>query len=136
MDLLSPPPLILLGNLTPQGEGFLKSIGAASATLSAVQQGKVKNLKIERIKDADYLFATVSETSKSTFCLLADELPKLILNLEFPKKMRWGDLDISYARPLHWIVALFGDKVIPFQVGDVLSDRFSFGHAQLMPKKF
>ncbi len=48
--------------------------------------------------------------------------------------MRWGDLDVTYARPLHWIAALFGNKVIPFQVGDILSDRFSFGHAQLSPK--
>ena len=124
------------GKPTPQGEGFLKSLGAAHVTLDAVRKGKVKNLKVDQIKDVEYLFATTSEPGKSTFCLLADELPKLILNIDFPKKMTWGDLDISYARPLHWIVALFGAKVIPFQVGDVNSDRFSFGHAQLNPKKF
>ena len=124
------------GKPTPQGEGFLKSLGTAQITLDAVRKGKVKNLKVDQIKDIEYLFAMTSEPGKSTFCLLADELSKLILNIDFPKKMTWGDLDISYARPLHWIVALFGAKVIPFQVGDVNSDRFSFGHAQLSPKKF
>lgn len=125
------------GKLTLQGEGFFKAVGAPlSVTLEAVRKGKTPSLKIEKVKDADYLFATLSEPSKSTFCLLAEELPKLILNLDFPKKMHWGDLDISYARPLHWIAALFGNKVIPFQVGDVLSNRFSYGHAQLSPKKF
>jgi glycyl-tRNA synthetase len=124
------------GKPTPQGEGFLKSLSVTNATLDAVRKGKVKNLKIDALKDAEYLFATISEPGKSTFCLLADELPKLIENIDFPKKMRWGDFDISYARPLRWIVALFGDKVVPFQVGDVLSDRFSFGHAQLKPGKF
>lgn len=124
------------GKPTPQGEGFLKSLGATHVTLDAVRKGKLKNLKVDQIKDVEYLFATISEPGKSTFCLLADELAKLILNIDFPKKMTWGDLDISYPRPLHWIVALFGDKVIPFQVGDVVSNRFSFGHAQLDPSKF
>jgi glycyl-tRNA synthetase len=124
------------GKPTAQGEGFLKSIGASAVTLDAIRKGKVKKLKIDKIKDVDYLFAIVSVPGKSTFCLLAEELPKLILNLDFPKKMRWGNLDISYARPIHWIVALFGERVIPFQVGDILTDRFSFGHAQLRPKKF
>lgn len=124
------------GKPTPQGEGFLKSIGSSFATLDAIQKGRVKNLKIEKIKDTDYLLATVSEPSKSTFAMLINELPKLVSNLEFPKKMRWGDLDISYARPIHWIVALFGKTLIPFQVGDIISGRFSYGHAQLSPKKF
>lgn len=124
------------GKPTPQGEGFLKSLGVTNATLDNIRKGKSKQLKVDQIKDVKYLFASISEPGKSTFCLLADELPKLILNIDFPKKMTWGDLDISYARPLHWIVALFGDKVIPFQIGDVSSGRFSFGHAQLKPAKF
>ena len=36
---------------------------------------------------------------------------------------------------MHWIVALFGEKVIPFQVGDLISNRTSRGHAQLKPKE-
>lgn len=120
------------GKPTSQGEGFLKSLGIQGITLNAVREGKVKHLRIDR----DYLFATLAEKGKSTFALLAGELPKLIENLEFPKKMHWGDLEVGYARPIHWILALFGDKVIPFQYGDVLSDRISFGHAQLKPKKF
>lgn len=125
-----------VGKLTPQGEGFLKSLGIATLSLDAIRKGKVTSLKIEKVKDTEYLFASIAQPGKSTFSLLAEELPKLIENLEFPKKMRWGTLDISYARPLHWIVALFGEKVIPFVVGDILSGRFSHGHAQLKPQKF
>lgn len=124
------------GKPTPQGQGFLKSVGAEGVALDAVRKGKVKQLKVETVKDAEYLFATLSEAGKSTYVVLAEELPKLILNLEFPKKMRWGNLDINYPRPIHWIAAIFGQKVVPFQVGDVLSNRHSFGHAQLDPKKF
>src|SRR5262249_52348606 len=118
-----------------QGEGFFKAVGMTGITLDALLKGKIKKLKIDKIKDADYLFATIAEPGKSTFSLLAEELPKLILNLEFPKKMRWGNLDISYPRPIHWIIALFGAKIIPFQVGDIISNRVSRGHAQLCPKK-
>lgn len=121
------------GKLTPQGEGFLKSIGHAPHSLEALR--KIKDLEIRSIKDVEYLFAHVTQPGKSTYGILAAHLPKLILDLDFPKKMRWGDLDITYPRPLHWIVALFGSKVIPFQLGDVISGRHSFGHAQLSPKK-
>jgi len=123
------------GEWTPQGEGFLKSLKITPASLDSIRKGKVKSLHIDKIKETEYLFARIVEPSLSTFVLLAHSLPKLIDALEFPKKMRWGNLDIQYARPLHWIVALFGDKIIPFQYGDVLSNRFSFGHAQLKPKK-
>lgn len=124
------------GTPTPQGEGFLKAIGQPSATLSDIRKGKIKSLKIGMIKEIEYLFATIEERGQATFNILAESLPKLIANLEFPKKMRWGNLDISYARPLHWIVALYGEKVIPFQLGDLVSYRLSRGHAQLKPKEF
>ena len=123
------------GTPTPQGEGFLKSLGHAHTTLDQIHKGKAKGLTIDKVKDIEYIFARISEPGKSTFVLLAHALPKLILQLEFPKKMRWGTLDINYARPIHWIVALFGEKVIPFQFGDILSNRYSHGHAQLKPKK-
>lgn len=124
------------GQPTAQGEGFFKSIGVPALSLDLIRKGKVKQLKIEKVKETEYLFARVVEIGKSTFSLLATELPKLITGLEFPKKMRWGDLDISYARPLHWIVALFGEEVIPFVLGDLISGRSSFGHAQLARKQF
>lgn len=124
------------GKPTPQGEGFLKAIGQSAVSLSDIRKGKIKALKMGTIKEVEYLFANLEEKGRSTFNLLAEELPKMILNLEFPKKMRWGDLDITYPRPLHWIVALFGEKVIPFQIGDLISNRTSRGHAQLKPKEF
>ncbi len=124
------------GKPTPQGEGFLKAVGHGSVSIADIREGKIKGLRVEMIKEAEYLYASVEEAGKSAFNLLAEALPKLILGLEFPKKMRWGDLDISYARPLHWIVALFGEKVIPLQVGDITSNRISYGHAQRNPKPF
>jgi len=124
------------GKLTAQGKGFLKALGSSSMTLDSVRKGKEEGVTIDTLKGTDYLFASIVEPGKATFSLLAEELSSLILNLDFPKKMRWGDFDITYPRPLRWIVALFGAKVIPFEVGPLVSGRVSFGHAQLRPEKF
>ena len=42
--------------------------------------------------------------------------------------MHWADFDFEYIRPIHWIVALLDDEVIPFEVLDVKTDRRSRGH--------
>lgn len=118
------------GHLTAQGQGFFKSMGLEPVTLEALRKSKSLPLFIESVKEIEYLFARLTQPGKSTLMTLAEALPSLIGNLEFPKKMRWGALDVSYARPVHWIVALFGDQIVPFQWGDVLSGRTSYGHLQ------
>lgn len=119
------------GHLTPQGAGFLKSIGVLEATLEDIKSGKVPGVEF---KD-NYIYAKITFPGKATAGILAEHLSKIVLGLEFPKKMRWGTCEISYARPLHWIVALFGGKIIPFQVGEIAASRISYGHAQLCLKK-
>lgn len=123
------------GNLTPQGQGFIKSLNLESASLEKIRANKVKGLEIQTLKDQEYLFASYKEKGISIYQIFSEELPKLILNLDFPKKMRWGNLDISYPRPIHWIVCLFGEKEIPCVLGDVVSGRTTYGHAQLSNKK-
>lgn len=124
------------GKLTPTGEGFLKSIGIQPTTLKEIQSGKVPDLTVKAVKGVDYLHANVHTPGKSTASVLAEKLPSLILNIEFPKKMRWGSLDVSYARPLRWIVSLFGDHVVPFTVAGIDAGRESRGHRQLKPYPF
>ena len=118
------------GDLTAQGQGFFKSIGLEPMPLEMIRKGKGLPLFIQAVKGVEYLLVRVMQPGKSTFITLAETLAKLISAIEFPKKMRWGTLDAMYARPIHWIVALFGDKVVPFQYADVFSGRTTFGHAQ------
>jgi glycyl-tRNA synthetase beta chain len=42
--------------------------------------------------------------------------------------MRWGKRKVQFVRPAHWLVALFGDEVIPFELLDLQSGRTSYGH--------
>ncbi len=121
------------GNPTPQGIGFFKSIGLKSPISKA--NLAENNISLQTIKGTEYLFYTSITPAFSTFDLLQDALPKLIVSLDFPKKMRWGQTTLSYARPIHWFVALFGDKVVPFSLEGIDSDRITKGHAQLNPQK-
>ena len=124
------------GSLKPAGEGFFRSISMTAPTLAEIRAGKGAGVEVRTIKGIEYLFASLKVAGKPTADILMEQLPALILSLDFPKKMRWGDLDIAYARPLRWICALLGDHIVPFTVGNIHSGRESTGHRQLKPWSF
>lgn len=124
------------GSLKPAGEGFFRSIGKRPLSISDIREQKDRALTIRQIKGIEYLFATIEIPGSSTAALLFEHLPNIILNLDFPKKMRWGNSDIAYARPLRWIVSLFGKHVVPFNIGQIYAGRESQGHRQLRPFSF
>lgn len=121
------------GSLKPAGEGFFRSLGINPPALETIQNHRVEGVEIRAIKSIPYLFGTLYQEGRATAAILAEKLPSLILNLDFPKKMRWADLDITYARPLRWIVALFGSAVVPFRIDSIVSGKTTFGHRQLSP---
>lgn len=124
------------GKLKPAGEGFFRSLQMEPVSLEAIRSGEAKNIFLKQIKNVDYLFAAIEIPGKATAQILAEQLPNIILSLDFPKKMRWSDLDITFARPLRWVVALFGTEVVPFQLGNLQSGRESRGHRQLCNRPF
>lgn len=117
------------GKIQRPGEGFFRSIGMEPRPFEKVAGGAVS------VRDG-YLYATIENPGRATAEVLQENLPKIILGIEFPKKMRWSNLEITYARPIRWIVSLFGSHIVPFQVGNVYADRFSMGHRQLAPGEF
>jgi glycyl-tRNA synthetase beta chain len=80
-----------------------------------------------------YVVARKTDRGRSTLSILKDSLPSLILSVGFPKTMRWADLSIHFARPIHSLAALLGSKVVSFSLGDVRSTRYTFGHRFLHP---
>ncbi|UKE47181.1 MULTISPECIES: glycine--tRNA ligase subunit beta [Xanthomonas translucens group] len=63
-----------------------------------------------------------------TAALLPEILREAIAAMPIPKPMRWGDHDYGFARPVHWLVLLFGSAVVPVQLFGVQADRVSRGH--------
>ncbi len=113
------------GKPTKAAEGFAKSQGV-----------KVKDLRIVQTPKGEYICAKKEIKGKKTKDILREALPQLITGIPFPKTMRWGDGDISFARPIHWIVALFGKEVIAFKVGNIKSGAISYGHRFMKPGAF
>ncbi|MGI5874141.1 MAG: glycine--tRNA ligase subunit beta [Bacillota bacterium] len=105
------------GSPTRALEGFLRSKG-----LSA------EDITIRALKGGEYVFAVKEEKGESAMAILPELLAKTVLSLKFPKPMRWSDHDLRFIRPIHWIVALFGEEIVPVRIVDVESGRVSRSH--------
>lgn len=109
------------GNPTKAGAGFARGQGIDPAEL---------------IQRDGYVYASVHEKGAETATLLAELLPELIRAIPLPNSMRWGDLDFRFIRPIRWIVALYGNEVVPFTLANVASGNASRGHRTLAPEAF
>ena len=105
------------GNPTKAALGFARG-----------QDIPVEELQILKTEKGEYVCARREEKGVETSQLLPSVLPRLIGSIAFPKSMRGMDLENSFARPIHWILALFDGKVVPFQVGNVSAGNLSRGH--------
>lgn len=110
------------GDLTKAGIGFLRSRDACA-----------EDIVVKELQGSDYLFIYKEIAGQAAVDLLKPLLEKVIVALSFPKNMRWESSGLRFARPLRWIVALYGPTVIPVRIGNVVADRLSFGHRQLSP---
>ncbi len=124
------------GNPTAAAHGFARRLGVDVNVLKNTQYTAYKPQSTRSPSQKEYLVYPQTEEGKPTLGILSEILPSLILSIPFPKSMRWGDLDIRFVRPIHWIVALFGEKVIHFTLGNVSSGPFSYGHRFSHPEPF
>ena len=95
----------------------------------------VNKLAVKETPKGAYLSVQIKERGLTTQTLLKEILPPVILSTPFPKKMRWADLDIEFARPIHTILALLGKSVISFKLGNLKSGRYTCGHSFMAPAK-
>ncbi|ABA87858.1 glycyl-tRNA synthetase, beta subunit [Syntrophotalea carbinolica DSM 2380] len=113
------------GNPTKAALGFARSNGV-----------EVSDLERRETDKGEYLFVSKVVEGRPTGELLPEMLPRIIAAIPFKKSMRWKDLDIRFARPMHWIVALFDGQVVPFSYGNLTSGNLSYGHRFMAPDAF
>ncbi len=126
-EVLGPPAKVGLDNKgrpTTAAKKFAEKVGVS-----------VSALTVKETKKGEYLAAKVIEKGLATRTLLKTILPEVILAIPFPKTMKWAELPILFARPIHYIVALLGNQVVAFNLEDIKSGRYSFGHYFMHPKK-
>ena len=100
-----------------------------NATKAAIGFARGKGLDVSELKVVDgYIYADTTTAGLDTKEVLSEVLPSLITGLSFPKSMRWGDLEERFVRPVRWLVALFGQDVVPVIFANVTSTNVSRGH--------
>ncbi len=122
----------------PERVGFDEN---GKPTIAAEKFADKAGISLDQIKVQDtpkgrYLTAVVGEKCETCFVILESILAKQILSLPFPKSMRWGDLPISFARPIISLVGLLGEKKLDFKVGHIKSSSYVFGHPFMQPGKY
>ena len=105
------------GALTKAGEGFLKA-------------HRIEEEQIEIIKNdkGEYIAFKRFSKGKPTETILPEILKALVLEETFQKSMRWSDKTIRFARPIEWFLALYGGKVLDFEIEGIKSSNKSKGH--------
>lgn len=123
------------GVLTKAGEGFLKA----------------NNIEIKNIKDIDekesfdkpylkelngkkYIYIKKEKKGIETKKLFEENLENIIASIDFKKKMRWGDKDFAFVRPIRNIVALFGNEIIKTKIAGIETNNKITGHRLLSPE--
>lgn len=113
------------GSPTKAAEGFARKVGLA-----------VDELEIDSTPKGDYLAATVTHVGRPTPEILAELVPQVIAKLRFPKIMRWGLGEFSFVRPVHGVVALFDDDIVPMTLFGENAGRTTTGHRVHSPEPF
>jgi glycyl-tRNA synthetase beta chain len=126
-EIVGPPKRVAFtadGELTKAALAFAQKNGVLPKKLKIIQTPKGEYLSIER-----------SVKGEDTHRILSELIPAAISKIQFPKTMHWSADHFRFARPIRWIVALFGGKVVRFRIADVAASKFTSGHRFLGQSK-
>ncbi len=113
------------GQPTKAAQGFARGQGLEVSQLETIVTEK-----------GEYLGARKTINGQPTADLLPDILKNFMLAIPFRKSMRWAAYDLRFARPVHWLLALYGGKVVPLKIEDIESGNISRGHRFMSPAAF
>ena len=105
------------GNPKPAAIGFARSVNA-----------EVSDLQTMKTDKGEWLVFDIEEKGKKTSELLPDFIKTSIKRLPIPKPMRWGNNEFSFIRPVHWIILLQDNEIIPFEMFALTASNKSRGH--------
>ncbi len=111
------------GQPTPAALGFARSQGVDVSKLERAQTPKGERVAVTRI-----------EKGKTAQQVLPALLERLVAGLRFRKSMRSRHDDVTFARPVRWMVALLGGRPLKVRFGEVVSGKVTYGHRFRAPK--
>ena len=105
------------GKPTKAAEGFARSCNVSVDQLRTIETDK-----------GEWLAYSVHEPGKPAEQLLPGIAEQALHQLPIPKRMRWGASDAQFVRPVHWLVFMLGDQVVPCTLLEAKADNLSYGH--------
>lgn len=102
---------------TPAATGFARSVGK-----------NVDELGTLKTEKGEWLFCKVEKKGEKLENLLFTMLDKALVGLPVAKPMRWAANEFSFIRPVHWLLVLHGEKVIPGKLFELESSNMTCGH--------
>jgi len=111
------------GIYTEQVLGFAKKYGVTP-----------EELTIKKTEKGEYFCLKRKIPGKKTIELLPQILLNILQNIYFPKSMRWGYYEIKFARPIRWMLCLYGKEIVPIKVANIEASSFTLGHRFLSEK--
>jgi len=124
-EIIGPPKNIAYdedGNPNKVAMGFAKKNGASVNQLVSVTTKKGEYIAINSVIEG-----------KPSIEVLSAILPEIIQSIPWPKSMRWGDVGFLFVRPIHWIMAMLDEEVIPFELAGIISGNYTYGHRFMSP---
>lgn len=104
------------GNWTKAAQGFVRG-----------QKLSVDDITVETVKDEEYIFVEKFIEGLSAKQVL-ENMAEVLNALSFPVSMTWNSFHKSFIRPVHWLVSLLDEDVVPFKFINVEAGRKSQGH--------
>ena len=105
------------GNPTAAAEGFARSCGVPVSELGRSDRQGTEKLCL----------ASLAPGASSTE-LLPELVNAVLAALPIPKRMRWGSSRTEFVRPVHWVVMLFGEEVVPAEILGEKAGKITYGH--------
>lgn len=105
------------GNPTKALQGFMRGQGI-----------DIDQISFQDYNGEEYVYANVVKNGKMTEEVLSKNMANIIKSIVFPKSMRWGGKNIRFARPIRWIVSLYNESVVPFDLEGIKVGNITRGH--------
>ncbi|MDR3089356.1 MAG: glycine--tRNA ligase subunit beta [Desulfobulbaceae bacterium] len=118
----------LLGPAKAAGLDASGQFTKAAVGFARAKNADVNDLKVVVTAKGEYLQLAREVKGEESKALLPAALEKIMLGLSFPKSMRWGAGRLAFARPIQWLVALFGAEILPVHFEHITAGRVSYGH--------
>jgi glycyl-tRNA synthetase beta chain len=105
------------GNPTKALNGFMRGQGI-----------EIEQTVIKEYNGEEYVYGNVIDDGKETTIVLSENMANIIKSIVFPKSMKWGGKNLRFARPIRWLVSIFNETIVPFDLEGIKASNRTKGH--------